>query len=132
MEYVNALQKYENEVEAKNVAFYQAAIEDLVRMIAPFVPHFAEELWEALGNKNSVFEESYPAFDETALVKDEVEYAVQVNSKIKAKMMIAEGLTDEQIQEAACANPDVAEAMAGKSVKKCIIVKGRLVNLIVG
>jgi leucyl-tRNA synthetase len=132
MEYVNALQKYENEVEAKNVKFYQAAIEDLVRMIAPFIPHFAEELWEALGNKNSVFEESYPAFDETALVKDEVEYAVQVNSKIKAKMMIAEGLTDEQIQEAACANPDVAEAMAGKSVKKCIIVKGRLVNLIVG
>ena len=132
MEYVNALQKYENEVEAKNVAFYQSAIEDLIRMIAPFVPHFAEELWEALGNKNSVFEESYPAFDETALVKDEVEYAVQVNSKIKAKMMIAEGLTDEEIQAVVCANPDVAEAMAGKSVKKCIIVKGRLVNLIVG
>ena len=132
MEYVNALQKYENEVEAKNVAFYQAAIEDLVRMIAPFIPHFAEELWETLGNKNSVFEESYPAFDETALVKDEVEYAVQVNSKIKAKMMIAEGLTDEEIQATVCANPDVAEAMAGKSVKKCIIVKGRLVNLIVG
>ena len=132
MEYVNALQKYENEVEAKNVAFYQAAIADLVRMIAPFVPHFAEELWEALGNKNSVFEESYPAFDEAALVKDEVEYAVQVNSKIKAKMMLAESLTDEEIQATVCANPDIAEAMAGKSVKKCIIVKGRLVNLIVG
>ena len=132
MEYVNALQKYENEVEAKNVKFYQAAISDLIRMIAPFVPHFAEELWEQLGNKSSVFEESYPAFDETALVKDEVEYAVQVNSKIKAKMMIAESLTNEEIQAIVCANPDVAEAMAGKSVKKCIIVKGRLVNLIVG
>ena len=132
MEYVNALQKYENEVEAKNIAFYQSCIEDLLRMIAPFIPHFAEELWEVCGHKNSVFAETYPLVDESALVKDEVEYAVQVNSKIKAKIMIAEGLTDEEIQATVCANPDVAEAMAGKSVKKCIIVKGRLVNLIVG
>jgi leucyl-tRNA synthetase len=132
MEYVNALQKYENEVEAKNVGFYKACIEDLIRMIAPFIPHFAEELWEAYGHKNSVFEESYPLFDEQALVKDEVEYAIQVNSKIKAKMMIAEGLTDEEIQAVVCACPEVAEAMAGKAVRKCIIVKGRLVNLIVG
>jgi leucyl-tRNA synthetase len=101
-------------------------------MIAPFIPHFAEELWEAYGHKNSVFEESYPLFDEQALVKDEVEYAIQVNSKIKAKMMIAEGLTDEEIQAVVCACPEVAEAMSGKAVRKSIIVKGRLVNLIVG
>ncbi|MBQ7948668.1 MAG: leucine--tRNA ligase [Clostridia bacterium] len=132
MEYVNALQKYENDVAEKNVAFYKACIEDLVRMIAPFVPHFAEELWEACGHKASVFEEDYPLVDEKALVKDEVEYAIQVNSKIKAKMMIPEGLSDEDIQDTVCAYPEIAEAIAGKTVKKCIIVKGRLVNLIVG
>ena len=132
MEYVNALQKYDNEVKDKNVAFYKECLQDLVLMIAPFTPHFAEELWEVIGHKSSVFEESYPAVDESALVKDEVEYAIQVNSKMKARLMIPEGLSDEDIQATVCAYPDVAEAIAGKTVKKCIIVKGRLVNLIVG
>ena len=132
MEYVNALQKYDNEVKDKNVAFYKECLQDLVLMIAPFTPHFAEELWEVIGHKSSVFEESYPAVDESALVKDEVEYAIQVNSKMKARLMIPEGLSDEDIQSTVCAYPDVAEAIAGKTVKKCIIVKGRLVNLIVG
>ena len=132
MEYVNALQKYDNEVKDKNVAFYKECLQDLVLMIAPFTPHFAEELWEVIGHKSSVFEESYPAVDESALVKDVVEYAILVNSKMKAKLMIPEGLSDEDIQSTVCAYPDVAEAIAGKTVKKCIIVKGRLVNLIVG
>ncbi len=132
MEYVNALQKYEAEAEEKNVEFFKACVKDLVLMMAPFTPHFCEELWEMLGNKESVFEENYPVFDEKALVKDEVEYAVQINSKIKAKLMIPEGLSDEDIQATVCAYPEISEQIAGKTVKKCIIVKGRLVNLIVG
>ncbi len=132
MEYVNAMQKYESEVADKNVDFYKACANDLILMLAPFAPHFCEELWEQTGHKNSVFEERYPAFDEQALVKDEVEYAVQVNSKIKAKMMIPEGLSDEDIQATVCAYPEIAELIEGKTIKKCIIVKGRLINLIVG
>ncbi len=132
MEYVNAMQKYEAETENKNVNFYKACVNDLILMLAPFAPQFSEELWEITGHKDSVFEEVYPAFDETALVKDETEYAVQVNSKIKAKIMIPEGLSDEDIQTTACAYPEIAELIAGKTIKKCIIVKGRLVNLIVG
>ena len=132
MEYVNAMQKYDSEVTDKNVSFYKTCALDLVRMFAPFAPHFSEELWELCGNKNSVFKESYPAFDESALVKDEIEYAVQVNSKIKAKMMLAESLSNEELQAAACANPEITPLLAGKSVKKCIVVKGRLINLIVG
>ena len=132
MEYVNALQKYDNEVADKNVTFYKDCLKDLIVMIAPFVPHFAEELWEVYGNKNSVFLESYPLTDEQALIKDETEYAVQVNSKIKAKIMIPEGLSDADIQATVCAYPEIAELIVGKTVKKCIIVKGRLVNLIVG
>ncbi len=132
MEYVNALQKYETEVADKNVDFYKACVSDLVKMMAPFTPHFCEELWEAMGNKESVFNESYPTFEESALVKDEVEYAVQINSKIKAKIMIPEGLSDEDIQSTVCAYPEIAEQIVGKTIRKCIIVKGRLVNLIVG
>ena len=132
MEYVNAMQKYDSEAGEKNVDFFKNCAKDLVRMIAPFAPHFAEELWESLGNKRSVFLETYPLVDEQALVKDEVEYAVQVNSKIKAKMMIPEGLTDAEIQSLVSQHPDVAALIEGKTVRKCIIVKGRLVNLIVG
>ena len=132
MEYVNAMQKYDSEAGEKNVDFFKNCAKDLVRMIAPFAPHFAEELWESLGNKRSVFLETYPLVDEQALVKDEVEYAVQVNSKIKAKMMIPEGLTDTEIQSLVSQHPDVAALIEGKTLRKCIIVKGRLVNLIVG
>ena len=114
------------------VAFYKACVEDLIRMLAPFAPHLSEELWEICGHKTSIFEESYPLVNEAALVKDETEYAVLVNSKIKAKMMIPEGLSEEEIQATVCANPEIAELLVGKSVKKCIIVKGRLINLIVG
>jgi leucyl-tRNA synthetase len=132
MEYVNALQKYDTEVAEKNVAFYTDCVLDLIKMLAPFVPHFAEELWEMMGKKSSVHEEEYPAVNEAALVKSEVEYAVQVNSKIKAKMMIAENLTAEEIQAQVSTHPEIAPLLEGKSVKKCIVVKGRLVNLIVG
>jgi leucyl-tRNA synthetase len=132
MEYVNALQKYEGEISQNNPAFFKACVEDLIRMFAPFAPHLSEELWEIMGKKTSVLEEDYPVCDENALVKAETEYAVQVNSKIKAKVMVAEGLTDEEIQALVSAHPDVAPLLEGKSVKKCIVVKGRLVNLIIG
>ena len=132
MEFVNALTKYDSEVAEKNDKFYRACILDLLRMLAPFAPHFTEELWEVCGKKTSVFKESYPVVDEKALVKDETEYAVQVNSKIKAKALIAEGMSDEEIQAYVCSLPEVAPALEGKTVRKCIIVKGRLINLIVG
>lgn len=132
MEYVNALQKYDAENAEKNVAFYKMCVEDLIRMLAPFAPHFSEELWEICGNKDSVFLEEYPLVNEQALIKDETEYAIQVNSKIKAKMLIAQGLSDEDIQAVVCANPEIAAQIEGKSIKKCIVVKNRLVNLIVG
>ncbi len=131
MEYVNALQKYDAD-GVKNVKFYKECILDLIRMLAPFAPHFSEELWEITGNDDSVFLETYPLVDEKALVKDEVEYAVQVNSKIKAKVMISEGLTNDEIQEKVCSLDEVKPLLEGKTVKKCIIVKGRLVNLIIG
>lgn len=131
MEYVNALTKYDGK-EEKNVPFFKECLEDLIRLIAPCAPAFAEELWERTGHPASVFEEKYPLVNEKALVKDEVEYAVQVNSKIKAKVMISKDLTNEQIQEFVCAQEEVKPFLQGKSVKKCIIVPGRLVNLIVG
>lgn len=131
MEYVNALQKYET-AATYDAKFFMACVNDFIVMLAPFTPHFAEELWEMTGHKTSVFDERYPVADESALVRDETEYAVQINSKIKAKMMIAKNLTNEEIQSAVCADPQIAPLLEGKTVKKCIVVPNRLVNLIVG
>lgn len=131
MEYVNALQKYET-AATYDAKFFKACVNDFIVMLAPFTPHFAEELWEMTGHKTSVFDERYPVADESALVRDETEYAVQINSKIKAKMMIAKNLTNEEIQSAVCADPQIASLLEGKTVKKCIVVPNRLVNLIVG
>ncbi|MFR5101842.1 MAG: class I tRNA ligase family protein, partial [Christensenellaceae bacterium] len=132
MEYLNALQKYEALGAERNIKFFKACVDDFLRLLAPFAPHFTEELWEITGHKNSVFEEAYPVADESALVKDETEYAIQINSKIRAKIMIAKGLSNEEIQGAVCTSPEIAPLLEGKTIKKCIVVPNRLVNIIVG
>lgn len=132
MEYVNALYKYDSSVENKNTSFLRDCIEDLVLCLAPCAPAFSEELWEILGHTTSIFTERYPVVNEAALIKDEVEYAVQINSKIKAKLMISKELSNAEIQSFVCEQAEVKPFLEGKTIKKCIVVPGRLVNLIVG
>ena len=129
MEFVNAIYKYNT--SNADPAFLRQAIRTLVLLLAPFTPHMAEEFWEMLGEKYSVFNERYPVCDEAALIKDEIEYAIQINSKLKTKAMIASDRTNEEIEADVRALPELQDALAGKTIKKCIVVKGRLVNLIV-
>jgi leucyl-tRNA synthetase len=130
MEYTNSLSKYLLE-DTKNPAFLKEIIVDFIKLLAPFAPHFAEEQWNLIGVNSSVFNESWPKFDATALIKDEVEIAVQVNGKIKAKINIATDLSDNDIKEIALNNSDIKAAVSGKELKKVIVVKGRLVNIVV-
>ena len=131
MELLNAASKYDG-LEKKNVTLLKATVKDLILLLAPCAPHTAEELWEIWGGKESVFAQDYPKEDAAALVLDETEYAVQVNSKIVCRAMIANGMTNEEIEEKAKSLPEVQARMNGKAVRKCIVVPGRLVNLIVG
>lgn len=128
MEYVNAIYAYEGQVETKNV-FYKECARDLVLLIAPFAPHFAEELWEMLGEKYSVFNQKYPVFDEKAMVLDEIELAVQINSKMRGKVVVANGASKEEIEKAAL--EAVSQQLGGVAPKKVIVVPGRLVNIII-
>ena len=130
MEYVNALYKYDG-AGAKNVSFFKECTRDLLLLLAPCAPHFAEELWEQTGGKYSVFDRAYPVCDESALVREETEYAVQVNSKIRAKMMISKDASEEDIRAAVLANETIAPLVEGKVIRKFIVVPGRLVNIIV-
>ncbi|MGM9935247.1 MAG: leucine--tRNA ligase [Clostridium sp.] len=130
MELTNALNKYLQE-GVKNPAFLKETITDYIKLLAPFAPHFAEEEWSQLGNTSSVFNERLPEFDPSALIKDEVEIAIQVNGKIKTKMMIASNLDEEGIKAAALEDETIKENTAGKNIVKVIVIKGRLVNIVV-
>lgn len=127
MEYVNAIYAYEAAVDKKN-AFYKDCAKDLVLLMAPFAPHFAEELWEMLGEKYSVFNQPFPVFDQNAMVLDEIELAVQINSKLRGRIVVPNGADKNEIEEAA---KNAVKAQLASAPKKIIIVPGRLVNIIV-
>jgi leucyl-tRNA synthetase len=127
MELVNALYSY----NGTNTGLVGEAVHDLIIMLAPFVPHITEELWQMAGGEGSVHTQSWVTYDEDALVKDEVEIVVQINGKIKDKLNIASGLDDEAIKAAALDSGKVKEAIGDKTVVKVIVVKGKLVNIVV-
>lgn len=129
MELVNALTKYE-QLQDKNEKLLLDAVVTLVKLLAPCVPHFAEELWEQLGFEQSIFKQDYPKFDESKLVKEEVEYAVQVNSKMKGRITLSKSLDDSEIEKAVLAFEPVSQILNGNKPKKVIIIKGRLINVI--
>ena len=137
MEFVNALNKYITE-ETKNLAFLKETVLDFIKLIAPFAPHFGEEWWNTINDNSNVTDNSYsvfnapwPTFDPKALIKDEVEIAIQVNGKIKARINIPSSLDEESIKKAAVENEDIKAATDGKNIVKVIVIKGRLVNIVV-
>ena len=130
MELLNAMNRYDG-LEDKNVALLKSTMETLVKLLAPCVPHFAEELWHQLGNEKSVFLASFPEYDEGKLVKAEVEYGVQVNSRIKARITLAKDMAKEDIEKAVLADNEVIAALNGAAVRKIIIIPNRLINIII-
>ncbi|WP_046159832.1 leucine--tRNA ligase [Caldanaerobacter subterraneus] len=131
MELVNALYKYENEVEVKNMKFYEDVVRDFVKILAPFAPHFSEEMWERLGYEYSVFNQKWPEWDEKALERDMIEIAIQVNGKVRSKAQVPSNATDEELKQIALSDERVKSYLDGKEIKKVIIVKNRLVNIVV-
>lgn len=129
MELVNAMTKYEA-LKEKNGKLFKEAVKTLIKLLAPCAPHFAEELWEGLGNNTSIFKAEYPTFDPQKLVKDEIEYAVQINSKLKTRITLSKSLSKEQIEEIVLKDENVVTALNGATVKKVIVIPGRLVNII--
>lgn len=131
MEYLNALTKYDGLTGEKNNQLFNECYKKFILCLAPFAPHFAEEIWEILGGKDSIFYEKFPTVDEKALVLDEIEYAIQINSKMKGKMVLPADVTNDQIKELIYQDERLAKELEGKEVKKLIVVPKRLVNIIV-
>lgn len=112
-------------------AFDRDIAETLVKLLAPIAPHMCEELWaSALCGSGSVHQQPWPTFDPAQAARDEVELAVQVNGKVKAKVTVAADAAEEDVKAAAL--EAAAAAVAGKTVRKVIVVKGRLVSIVAG
>lgn len=130
MELVNGLVKYD-QLNDKNVKLMRETASDLIGLLAPLAPHFAEELNENIGNKKSIFNMPYPKYDESALVKDSYELAVQINSKVRSKIEVPSDSDDKAIVEIAMNNDAVKPFIDGKTVVKTIVIPKRLVNIVV-
>ena len=132
MELVNGLYAAMDAYDDKRSPAIDEATDILVHVLAPFVPHLAEELWEALGHETSVHLETWPQYDESALVQDEVEMVVQINGKVREHITVDVTLSKEEVAEQALADARVQALIAGKTVRKTIVVPKKLINFVVG
>ncbi|WP_203291083.1 leucine--tRNA ligase [Maricaulis parjimensis] len=128
---VNALRKYEP-ADADGIAAKAEALGILVRVIAPFVPHLAEECWETLGGEGLVIDAAWPEADPALLVEDTVTMPIQINGKRRAQIDVAKGTPEEEVKSLALAQDGVVRATEGLTVRKVIVVPDRIVNIVVG
>jgi leucyl-tRNA synthetase len=124
MEFSNHLTK--QEVRPRSV------LEPFVLLLSPFAPHLAEELWQTLGYKSTLAYEPWPVFDEALTRADEIEVPVQVNGKLRSKIKVPPDIGQEDLKARALADDKVQTFIAGKQVRKVIVVPGKLVNIVVG
>ena len=129
MELVNALSKYEAQ-PAKNSKLYRDTVDDLLKMLCPLAPHFAEELWQQTGHSGSIIVESFPVYDESATKVAEAEMLVQFNSRPKTRITVDVTLSPKELEALVLADSKVVELLAGATPKKVIVIPGRLVNII--
>jgi leucyl-tRNA synthetase len=135
MELLNAAGDYRRTVadDARDAALEREVAETLTLLIAPYAPHMAEELWrEVLGHDGSVHREGWVVFDPALAVADEVEIVVQVNGKVRGKVVVAADADEKTVREAALAVPRVAEQIEGLAVRKVVVVPGKLVSVVAG
>ncbi|MBR0457560.1 MAG: leucine--tRNA ligase [Firmicutes bacterium] len=129
MELVNEMYRYkEGDV---NEALYSTAIKTIVVLLAPFVPHITEELWQELGYEGYVYDQKWPSYNEEELKKDEIEIVVQINGKNKEKINIPGDATREDMIQIASENEKIKGLTEGKNIVKTIAVPGRLINIVV-
>lgn len=130
MELINDLYKYK-ELPNKNDAVLAEAVEVVVTILSPFAPHLGEELWQMIGKSGSIFDISWPEYDEKALEMDEIEVVVQVNGKLRNKIVVPSDIPQDDMKKAAMEDEKVKEFLEGVEVVKVIAIPGKLVNIVV-
>ena len=128
MELLNTL--YDEEAGLSRAAFARI-LPDLTLMLGPFAPYTAEELWEQLGRTGPVFRQAWPSYDEALAKEEAAEIVLQVNGKLRGRLSVAFGTSEEELKRLALADPKVQPFIDGKNVVKVIVVPDKLVNIVV-
>jgi leucyl-tRNA synthetase len=131
MELLNTLQSFES-TTPQSPAVLREALDSMVLLLAPFVPHITEELWQRLGHSDTLSNSAWPEFDPAAVADEEVLVVVQVNGKLRSKITVAAGTDEEVIKAAALADEKILPFLTGVQIRKVISVPGKLVNIVVG
>ena len=131
MELSNAISRF-NDDSANGQWLQYHAWQSVVMMLSPFAPHIAQELWTQLQQTGLLVDQSWPVVDANALVQDEIEMVVQVNGKLRARLSVAAGMPKEDIEALALADAQVQKHIEGKTIRKVIVVPGKLVSIVVG
>ena len=130
MELLNAINKRDDD-SATSHAVEHEALKAVVLMLSPIVPHICDALWQAMGYTDPLIDQQWPGFDESALAQDTLELVVQVNGKLRGRILVAADADKDAIVEQALADENVRRFVNGKEVRKVIVVPGRLVNVVV-
>ncbi len=131
MELVNNLNAEKNENGFVSTGAWKFAVESLVQLVAPFAPHMADELWETLGHTDSAQKDHWPAWDESLVRDNTVTVIVQVNGKMRGKLTLPAGATEEAVRAAALADEKVKAAIGNSQIQKVIFVADKLLSLVV-
>jgi len=132
MELFNTMAVFEpGEASDTTIATMRFAMDTVVLLLSPIVPHFAEELWQALGHESSVLQEPWPKFSESALTRDKLEIVVQVNGKLRSRFNTGADTDDDTLKKKALTDERVKKFIEDRSVKKVIVVKKKLVNIVI-
>jgi leucyl-tRNA synthetase len=115
----------------ETICVVREAMEALVRLLSPFAPHTAEELWERLGHATPLAAAAWPAYDAAVAKADEIVVPVQVNGKVRSRLTVSADTSEQELERLALADPAVQTHTAGKTVKKVVVARGRLVSLVV-
>ncbi|MDA8387180.1 MAG: leucine--tRNA ligase [Nitrospiraceae bacterium] len=129
MELVNALTAF-SPADPEDAWQMRFATEKMLLLLAPFCPHIARELWDAIGMTSDIQLETWPGYDEDAAREDQIELVVQINGKVRARLMVPPGLPDEDLKAMALSEPRIKEMLSAGSIKKVFTVKGKLVNIV--
>jgi len=130
MELVNGIQDYRGEKSREGDRLAKFSIATVVRLLFPFTPHVACELWERLGQDPDLHLVRWPDWDASALVKDTIEIAIQVNGKVRSRIVVPSDADRAELERLALTDEKVAQELGGKPPRKAVVVPGRLVNFV--
>jgi leucyl-tRNA synthetase len=130
MELTNDLYKLKQKDKFKTQSSWAFAVSNLIKLLAPFAPHIAEELWSELSNKESVHTSSWPDYDESILKEGQITVVVQINGKLRAILSMSADSSEEEVKTKAMQEPKIIENLGGKEIRKVIYVKNKLINIV--